>query len=885
MASDNANINTGTAAEHADQDELARMVADSDTGGRAPRDQFSRWVLLIVPIMWVLFQLWYASPLPFMLRVGVFDASQARAIHLAFGVFLVFTAYPAFRGSPRGHIPIQDWLFALAGAFCAAYLVLFHTELASRSGRATQTDIIVSALGVLILLEAARRSLGVALPILGALFIAYAFLGPYLPGLLAHRGASLQRAASQYWLTTEGIFGVPLGVSTSFVFLFVLFGALLERAGAGNYFVKIAFGLMGRYRGGPAKAAVLGSASTGLISGSSVANVVTTGTFTIPLMKRTGYPPIKAGAIEVSASVNGQIMPPIMGAAAFLIAEYVGISYREVVYHAIVPALLTYMSLFYVVDIEARKYNLRGLPYVPHRPVRSSVMIGAMTISGILIFSWLVGFGLGWTRSVFGPAATWVVALGCLAIYLISVAIRARFPDLEADDPEKMAQELPDAAGTAPQGIHYFLPVFILIWCLMVEELSPGLSAFYACLAMMFVVLTQRPLIAMFRGAGRVGAELREGFVDLIESLATGARNMVSIAIATAAAGIVVGTVAMTGVSLVMTEIVITVSGGNLLIMLLMTALICMIVGLGMPTTANYVVVATLLAPVIVEVATLNGLAVALVAVHLYVFYFGLMADVTPPVGLASFAASAISRADPLWTGIQAFLYEMRTAILPLAFIYNHKLLLIGVESWMNLIIVVSVSLIAMLAFVSVTQQIFVSRSRLWETAVLALAALMIFRPGLFMDRVANPYLELPPSELFARAEAVPSGGFLTFEVEGMDLSGDDYSRIVRLPMGDAGRPGAERLAGAGVQVSEFGGQVQVINVNFRSQADRLNMEPGQNVSHVLQANPSRPAPEWVYLPALALIALVGAVQWRRRDWDQPHMPTRRERAAAARAS
>lgn len=327
-------------AASTDRDEqaeaLARMVAESDTGGRNPADRPSRLLLLIVPLAWSLFQLWYASPLPYRLGIGVFNATEARAIHLAFAVFLVFTAYPAFARSPRERIPLLDWGLALAGAFCAGYLFLYQTEVARRPGLPTTMDLVVAVAGMLFLMEAARRSLGIALPIVASLFLAYAFLGPHLPGLLAHRGASLSRAASQYWLTTEGVFGVALGVSTSFVFLFVLFGALLERAGAGNYFIKVAFGLLGHLRGGPAKAAVLGSAATGLISGSSVANVVTTGTFTIPLMKRTGYPAVKAGAIEVSASVNGQILPPVMGAAAFLIAEYVGIAYSEVVKHAII---------------------------------------------------------------------------------------------------------------------------------------------------------------------------------------------------------------------------------------------------------------------------------------------------------------------------------------------------------------------------------------------------------------------------------------------------------------------------------------------------------------------------------------------------------------------
>jgi TRAP transporter 4TM/12TM fusion protein len=864
----------------ASADELAKIVADADTGGRMPRSRPAQIVLFVVPLIWALFQLWYASPLPFQLRIGVFNATEARAIHLAFALFLVFAAYPATRNSPRDYVPWYEWGLGLLAAGCSAYIFLFQGDLARRPGIPTTMDIVIAVVGMVMLLEAARRSLGLALPIVGILFLCYAFFGPYLPDLFAHRGASVTRAATQYWLTSEGVFGVALGVSTAFVFLFVLFGSLLEKAGAGNYFIKVAFAMLGHFRGGPAKAAVLGSAATGIISGSSVANVVTTGTFTIPLMKRVGYPAVKSGAIEVSSSVNGQILPPVMGAAAFLIAEYVGIPYSEVVRHAIVPALLTYLSLFYVVDIEARKHNLKGLPREQHRSKLMSAALFGMTAAGFVIFCWLVGVLLGWTRDIFGSAASWGVVIGTSALYLILLAIRSRFPDLEDDDPNNPNLVLPDTAKVAPTGIHYILPVFILVWCLMVEQMSPGLSAFYGTCALMILVVTQRPLIALFRGQSQVVQGLRTGFSDLIDGLVTGSRNMVSIAIATAAAGIIVGTVSLTGIGLVMTAIVIAVSGGNLLIMLLMTALICMVLGLGMPTTANYVVVATLIAPVIVDVAALNGLAVALVAVHLYVFYFGLMADVTPPVGLASFAASAISRADPVRTGVQAFRYEMRTAILPLIFIFNHQLLLIGITSWWALVLTLIMSLIGMLMFVSVTQQIFITRSRIWETAMLLVACFMLFVPGQVMDRIVPATVDAPAADIAQLAEEVPANGFLTVEVSGFDISGNEYTRVVRLPMGEAG-DGAERLSNAGVQITEFGGQVQVVNVRFRSQAERLGLVIGDDVERVLVANDDQPPQELIYIPGLLLIGAVAALQWRRREWDQPGQAKKRPALAS----
>lgn len=291
--------------------DLEDMVASSDTGARKPLGAPGK-LLVGVAAAWSLFQLWIASPLPFIFRVGVFNATEARSIHLAFAMFLAFMAYPALKRSPRDRIPIQDWVLALVGAFCAAYIFLFYAELSDRPGSPILQDVIVGVVGILVLLEATRRALGPPLMIVAAVFIAYSLFGPYMPGILAHRGVSLNGLVNHQWLTTQGVFGIALGVSTSFVFLFVLFGALLDKAGAGNYFIKVAFSMLGHYKGGPAKAAVVASGMTGLISGSSIANTVTTGTFTIPMMKRVGFSSEKAGAVEVSSSVNGQIMPPVM---------------------------------------------------------------------------------------------------------------------------------------------------------------------------------------------------------------------------------------------------------------------------------------------------------------------------------------------------------------------------------------------------------------------------------------------------------------------------------------------------------------------------------------------------------------------------------------------
>src|SRR6056297_3673792 len=336
-------------------------VVEVESGARNPTGAIPKRILFFVPLLWTLFQLWIASPFPFIFNVFVLNSTEARAIHLAFAIFLSFTAFPTLKRSPTSYIPIQDWILGLVGAFCASYLYLFYEALSTRPGMPNQIDLIVSIVGLILLLEATRRALGPPLMVVASLFIIYTFGGQFMPEVIAHKGASLAKGMSHYWLGTEGVFGVALGVSTSMVFMFVLFGALLESAGAGNYFIRSSFAALGHFKGGPAKAAVVASGLTGLVSGSSIANVVTTGTFTIPLMKKVGFKPEKAGAIEVACSTNGQLMPPVMGAAAFLMVEYVGISYIDVIKHAFLPAVISYIALIYIVHLEATKTGMQGL--------------------------------------------------------------------------------------------------------------------------------------------------------------------------------------------------------------------------------------------------------------------------------------------------------------------------------------------------------------------------------------------------------------------------------------------------------------------------------------------------------------------------------------------
>lgn len=644
--------------------------------------------------------------------------------------------------SARDRIPLIDWVLALLGSFSAAYIYIFYTQLAGRSGAPTTPDIVIAVCGMLLLLEATRRALGPPLMVVAAVFLTYTFAGPHMPDVIAHKGASLNKAMSHLWLTTEGVFGVALGVSTSFVFLFVLFGAMLERAGAGAYFIKVAFSLLGHMRGGPAKAAVVASGLSGLVSGSSIANVVTTGTFTIPLMKRVGFPGTKAGAVEVAASTNGQLTPPIMGAAAFLMVEYVGISYVEVIKAALLPALISYVALIYIVHLEACKAGMQGLPRRHNPTLLQSMLSFTGTILGLCIISAAVYYGIGWTKDVFGAAATPIVAVALLLAYVALVRISSKFRHHAEMDPD--LNEIPEPGPTVKSGLHFLLPIVVLVWCLTVERFSPGLSAFWATVFMIFILLTQKPLMAIFAKEDTLVESFKEGVTDLLEALVSGARNMIGIGVATAAAGTVVGVVTLTGIGLVMTDFVEFISGGNIILMLLFTAIISLVLGMGLPTTANYIVVSTLMAPVIVTLGAAHGLIIPLIAVHLFVFYFGILADDTPPVGLAAFAAAAIAKSDPIRTGIQGFTYDIRTAILPFMFVFNTQLLMIGIDSWWHLFLTVISATIAMLLFSAATQGWWFTRNKWWETIALLVLVFSFFRPGFWWDMIYQPSLRFP---------------------------------------------------------------------------------------------------------------------------------------------
>lgn len=837
----------------------AEELIAQDVGARLPVGPMS-WIIAGLALIWSLFQLWIASPLPFSLGIGVLNDTETRSIHLAFAILLAYLVFPAMRSSPRDRVPLADIALGLVGAAVASYLFVMYQELAQRPGNLTTMDFAVACVGIPLLLEAARRALGPALAVIAIVFLAYSLAGPWMPSLLAHRGVSLHALANHQWITTEGVFGIALGVSTSFVFLFVLFGALLERAGAGHYFIQLAFSLLGHLRGGPAKAAVVASALTGVISGSSIANVVTTGTFTIPMMKRVGFSKEKAGAVEVASSVNGQIMPPVMGAAAFLMVEYVGIPYVEIIKHAFLPAAISYIALLYIVHLEALKLGMQPIGNRQPRPwLRrlTGFAFGAALISGL---SMAVYYGLGWLKPVLGDYALPGISVLLAVAYLGLLKIAASNAPLPAEDPDKPLDELPETRAVLLSGLHFLLPVVVLVWCLMVERLSPGLSAFWGSVMLIIILLTQRPLLNWLRTDGKHDyGSFTDGVVDLREGLIAGARNMIGIGIATATAGIIVGAVSQTGVGLVLADLVEFLSMGNLLLMLILTALLSLILGMGLPTTANYIVVSSLLAPVIVTLGQQNGLIVPLIAVHLFVFYFGIMADVTPPVGLASFAAAAVSKGDPIKTGITAFYYSLRTAALPFLFIFNTDLLLINVDFAHGVLIFI-VATIAMLIFAAATQGFFLVKSRWYESVLLLLVAFTLFRPGFWMDLLHDPYRDTAPAELVQTIGQVEAESTLRLRMEGEDAVGKLRRFTVLLPV-PSGVSGEDRLAKLGIQTYEQDGKILIDTVTFGSQAADLGLEMDQQILSV-KAPTERWPKELMWLPGFLLF---GAVVWLQR--------------------
>ena len=767
---------------------------DEEGGSRRILKNWNLKFVSLLAITWSLFQLWYASPLPFILDFGKFIDVPARAIHLAFGMSICFLAYPILKSKRESGISLLDYIFAFISVIATFYIVIDYEGLIYRQGILAKLnlfgfsvpyELILGSIGILLLLEATRRAIGIPLVIIALIFIIFSVFGQKMPELISHQGLSLTRLIGYHWFGGEAIFGIPIGVSVSFIFLFVLFGATLDAAGGGKYFLNLAFALVGKMRGGPAKAAILASGLTGLISGSSVANTVTTGTFTIPIMKKTGLTPTKAGAIEVAASVNGQIMPPIMGAAAFVMSELLGISYFTVITHAFLPAVISYIALFYISHLESVKLDIKGLP----------------------------------------------------------------------------SDQIPPLGKTFLSGAHFLIPILILVYLLLFERWSAASSIFYSIISL-FLIIFFKEIISANKEGQKIIIGLKKGFNKVITGLEKGALNMVSLAVAIATAGIIVGAVASTGLSNNLVVIVEAISGGNVIILLSLTALLCIILGMGLPTTANYLVVASLMALVVVEVGAASGYAFPLIAVHLFVFYYGLMADVTPPVGLASYAAAAISKADPISTGVQAFWYSLRTGILPFIFIFNPELLLIGIENIWHGMMVIITSLIAILIFSAATQGWFINKLRWYEIIAFLLISMSLFRPDYILDKI-NPKFNtqtLQATEI--KSLSFENNREVHFKMTRRTGYGDRYKLFV---IDKNSFKESFNLEDYGVNLVNKNDNLSVASVKWDSLAKKHGIESGDIITEFKIENLNRPNQAIVYPFALIFLLIVGYLNYRRK--------------------
>lgn len=540
------------------------------------REMTGIWDKIIsgICILFAVFQLYTAT-------FGVLDAHLQRAIHLAFGFVLIFLLYPACKSWSRTKMNPLDVLFAILSAGSALYLVVNYQELVLRAGMNNETDFVVALIGTVMVFEAARRVVGWPMIIVAFVFMLYAFLGPYVPGIMAHRGVGFQEMFDHLYFTTEGIFGTPMGVSSTFIYLFILFGAYLETTGLGKFFIDIANAIAGWAAGGPAKVAVLSSGLMGTVSGSSVGNVAGTGAFTIPMMKKLGYRPAFAGAVEAAASTGGQLMPPVMGAAAFLMAEFVGVPYFDVVKAAVIPAMLYYIGVWLGVHYEAKKFGLKGTP-------------------------------------------------------------RDQLPKFKTLFLEKG---------------HLAIPLVVIVY-LLVSGYTPMRAALAA------IVLTI--VCACLRKSTRIG------FGQIIQGLIDGSKGVLGVLIACATAGIIIGVVTKTGVGLKVATALLDLAGGQLLPAMFFTMITSLILGMGVPTTANYVITSTIAAPALVQ------MQVPVLAAHMFAFYFGIVADVTPPVALAAYAGAGIAGANPMRCGVIAAKLAIAAFIVPYIFVLAPELLMIN---------------------------------------------------------------------------------------------------------------------------------------------------------------------------------------------------------------
>ncbi|MGB4449755.1 MAG: TRAP transporter permease [Tepidanaerobacteraceae bacterium] len=617
-------------------EEFLRKV-DKESDYRVLTGFFAKLIAAIA-ITFSVFQVYTAA-------FGTLDAMLQRAIHLAFALCLIYLLYPARVSWPRDKIHPIDVVFAILGAAAPLYIVVFYKQLVMRAGLVTTTDYIVGIIAILLILEAVRRVVGIPMVCVAILFLVYALYGRQLPGVLAHRGADLPTLVQHLFYTTEGIFGIPLGVSSTFIFLFILFGAFLEKTGLGQLFIDLSNAVAGWAAGGPAKVAVIASALEGTVSGSSVANTAGSGSFTIPMMKKLGYEPEFAGAVEATASTGGQLMPPIMGAAAFLMAEFIGMPYFRIVTAAIIPSLLYYFGVWTQVHFEAKRLGLKGMS----------------------------------------------------------------------------RDELPKIGDVLREKGHLLVPLIALIY-LLAKGYTPMRAALVA------IVLTI--------GCAMLKKNTRISFFDIVEGLEKGARGALGVVAATACAGIIVGVVTLTGLGLRLGSVLVDIADGKLFLTLVFTMLTSIILGMGVPTTANYVITSTIAAPALIM------MDVPVLAAHMFVFYFGIIADVTPPVALAAFVGAGIAKANPLKTGIQATKLAIAAFLVPYIFVYNPSLLLIDVNA-VDMILMSITAIVGIIGVGAGMEGFFLMDLTVIERVIFFVGGLLLVIPGLQTDIVGFSLLAI----------------------------------------------------------------------------------------------------------------------------------------------
>ena len=847
----------GTAAD------IDNLVAQ-ETGRRVPASRGTQLCISSCAIIWAIFQMWIASPLQYNLAsfTGwdfiIFNDLAARKIHLSFALILSFILFPATMQSSRYKVPWYDWFFLATGAFAILYTYALEGQLIFRPASPNKMDIMVSFLGVLSLLEAVRRTVGISVSVIALIFLLYTRFGECMFTFMSHKNFSIDSMAAHYWLSPEGVFGSALGVSTNFVFLYVLFGAMIEKSGAGNFLIQLSFSLLGRFVGGPAKAAVIASGLMGMISGSSIANTVTVGSFTIPLMKKMGLSSEKAGAIEVSAGISAQIMPPVMGAAAFVMAEYIGLPYIELIKHAFFPALLVYIALLYIVHLEAVKqedalYSRKQYNYSFYVLLRACIIMCLFIIvCGIFYFLISAFCSIPAVRMFIDKLASPPMSLLLFFLcYILCLRYEAQFADLPELKYDVTELKISDVFKVS---IHFLLPIFVLVWCLTISRLSPQLAAYWTIMALALTIISQDCVKNYFRTGLYNFNRLKAGFSNCVDSLVAGSRNMVVVSIATAGAGIVVGSISLTGVGFDLGDIIESLSHGNLFISLVITAVVCIVLGMGMPTTACYIIVATLMVPVLSDLMQKNAIFAPKLSLHLFVFYFGLMADVTPPIGLASYAAAAISGGDPVKTGIKAFVYNLRTLVLPFVFVFNPTILLYDVESFLDVASLVTSAVAGILVVSAGTQGYFICKSKRHESCMLFFLGIGLLFPNFVVDK----FLPRGVSELRIEShynDALPMNKDLVVKTEMKIYDNVDHKSFI-IPLQEKGALN-EHLARFGLLFEENG---KIQKVLPGTDAELLGLSPNYVISDILLYS-QRLHDLFIVVPLIVCIGLILVLQ------------------------